>query len=178
MHSSRILSRSSPIRPSSSASSSPFWKKLVGGSCFVSPTMMALSPRARAPMASQTGICEASSKMTTSNFILPAVKNCAMDRGLIKRQGVSCCKRSGIFSSNMRTGKWRLFLVTSFCRISHWLCGPSGAERNDSAMLSTVIRRISSSRSRKSDMRRSWTCRLNLRSAGSSSTTPQSHQRA
>ena len=73
----------------SSISSTPRSPTLVGGNCSGSPTMITWLPRAIAPMASQTGICDASSKMTTSKGDASGGRYWAMESGLIITQGVS-----------------------------------------------------------------------------------------
>lgn len=59
---------------SSSASSLPRSLTFVGGSCSGSSTTMTWFPRANAPTASQTGICDASTTITTSNGFASADK--------------------------------------------------------------------------------------------------------
>ena len=64
-------------------------KNLVGGSCFSSPTIIALSPLAIAPTASLVVIWLASSKITISNFSFLGSKYWATDKGDIKKHGQS-----------------------------------------------------------------------------------------
>src|SRR3546814_6886714 len=90
-----MLSMSSAKPVSSSASSEAARsKKEVGGICLGSPTTMTLLPRAMAPIASHTVICEASSKTTRSKCLLPAARNWATESGLMRRQVVSVVRTS------------------------------------------------------------------------------------
>ncbi len=74
---------------------------------------MSCRPRAIAPMASQTGICEASSKITTSNVSWDASRYCATDSGLIRTQGLSLGSKVGMRPRSCRTGMWRMRLPIS-----------------------------------------------------------------
>jgi hypothetical protein len=95
------------------------WPTLVGGSCSGSPTMITWLPRAMAPMASQTGICEASSKITTSNGLASAGRYCAIESGLIIMQGTSWVMTFGIRPKSWRSGMCRAFLLISRASVPH-----------------------------------------------------------
>ena len=101
MQSSRMLSMSSMSASSSSTLCDT--KKLVGGICLGSPTQTSALPRAMAPTASEVGICEASSKMTRSNFSLFMSRYWATESGDISMQGQSLGSRVGIWSMILRT---------------------------------------------------------------------------
>ena len=118
-HSSRMLCWLCTVEPSSSSSSTPRWPTLVGGSCSGSPTTITWLPRAMAPIASQTGICEASSKITTSNGLASAGRYCAIDSGLIITQGASWVRTFGIRPNSWRSGMCRAFLLISRASVPH-----------------------------------------------------------
>src|SRR5450830_151368 len=80
-----MLSRSPSTTSTSPSVLSLRPKKLVGGSCLGSPTITTCLPRAMAPMASHTGICEASSNTTRSKLLASAERYCAIDSGLKAR---------------------------------------------------------------------------------------------
>ena len=82
-------------------------KNRVGGSCLGSPTTITCRPRPMAPIASQVGICDASSKMTRSNGSASAGRYWATDSGLIIRQGISRRIAFGMRSASWRTGRCR-----------------------------------------------------------------------
>ena len=82
----------------SSSSTCEVEKKLVGGICFGSPTTTSALPRATAPTASLVGICEASSKITISNFSRATSTYCATDMGLISIHGQSLGSKVGMLS--------------------------------------------------------------------------------
>ena len=77
-------------------------KKLVGGSCFGSPTTIRSLPRAIAPTASQVGIWDASSKMTRSNFGKDGSIYCATEIGDISIHGQRQRSRFGMLSKSLR----------------------------------------------------------------------------
>jgi len=91
-HSSRMLSRSStcPSSPAPSSSGADLLKKLVGGSCFVSPTTTSLLARARSRRRNpHTGICDASSEgrqRRTANGPRPGIA--PRTRANISKQGL------------------------------------------------------------------------------------------
>ena len=122
-----MLSRS--LSTSTSSSPSARSKNEVGGSCFGSPTMTTCLPLAIAPIASHTGICEASSKTTTSKSAVSVARYCAMDIGLIITHGASLVMAVGILLIISRKGKCRLFFCISlrnkphseFLVVSSWL---------------------------------------------------------
>ncbi len=118
MHSSKMLSRSASTSTSSWVDSARS-KKEVGGSCLGSPTITTCLPRAMAPIASHTGICEASSKITTSKTLEFAARYWAMESGLISKHGVSLVRASGILDISSRSGRWRVFFVISCRRTPH-----------------------------------------------------------
>ena len=97
--SSRRLSRSSFSLFSSSIRFEE--KKFVGGSCLGSPTITTFSPLAIVPAASAVGSCEASSKITRSNFGNDGSIYCATDMGLMSIQGQSLRRRFGILSKRL-----------------------------------------------------------------------------
>ena len=105
-----MLSRSSQSSPSSPES--PFWKKFVGGICFGSPTTTHCFALAITPIASQTGICDASSKTTMSNAASGG-RYCATERGLIRKQGLRRPTMPRASARMRRTGFWRAFLAHS-----------------------------------------------------------------
>ena len=100
MQSSRMLSISS--NSASSSSTCEEEKKLVGGICLGSPTTTNALPRAIAPTASLVGICDASSKITRSNFSASRSIYWATDIGLINMHGHSLGNRVGIWSIILR----------------------------------------------------------------------------
>ena len=158
-------------------------KKLVGGSCLGSPTMTTCLARAMAPMASQTGICEASSKMTMSKLLVSALRYWAMDSGLISRQGVRRSTAEGICSSSWRSGRCWRFLVISRRRMPHsllrWMLSADGRPAHSRARIHWRVTEVNSSSSaRKSAMRRSCSAETKRLSTSSSSTASASHQRA
>jgi len=61
-------------------------KKLVGGSCLLSPAIITCLPLIMAPMASSVQSCESSSKITVSNLYPSAYKNKLTESGDIIRQ--------------------------------------------------------------------------------------------
>ena len=105
-----MLSRSSDS--SSSSPVSPFWKKFVGGICFGSPTTTHCFARAMTPIASHTGICDASSK-TTKSKVDSAGRYCATDRGLMRKHGLMRPMIPRASASRRRMGFWRDFLAHS-----------------------------------------------------------------
>ena len=106
-----MLSRSS-FPSSSSSPVSPFWKKFVGGICFGSPTTTHCFARAMTPIASHTGICDASSKTTRSN-VDSAGRYCATDRGLMRKHGLMRPMIPRASASRRRIGFWRDFFAHS-----------------------------------------------------------------
>ena len=111
------------MRPSSSdavsSSSLPMTlKKRVGGSCFVSPAITTCVPRTMAPAASSGAICDASSKITTSNLNTAGSINVATLPGDIIRQGFKSVIRRGISASSLRSGFKRRFFAPSRRKIA------------------------------------------------------------
>ena len=124
-------SRSSGTSSSSaSASLSPFWKKFVGGICFGSPTTTSCFARAITPIASHTGICEASSNTTRSNGAASGGRYCATESGLMRKHGLRTAVSDGVSASSWRTGLCRAFFSHSRRRMpSSLAAGQSSARR-------------------------------------------------
>ena len=122
-------SRSWKSAPGSSSSPpSPFWKKLVGGICQRSPTTINWRPRATTPIASQTVIWEASSKIIKSKSWELGGRYWATERGLMRKQGLSSEAKWGSPSKSWRTGLWRVFFSHSlFKRVNSLRRGSLGA---------------------------------------------------
>ena len=74
----------------------------VGGICLLSPTMTALVPRPRAPMAWSTVTWDASSKITTSKCTDPGATKVAREAGLTMKQGATVVISRGNSSSRDR----------------------------------------------------------------------------
>ena len=87
----RMLSRSAVRLPSSSPSSAIRSKKLVGGSCLLSPTTTACLPRTSAPSASTGRTWLASSNTTRSKPTDPGGMYLAIESGLIMNTGLMLC---------------------------------------------------------------------------------------
>ena len=96
---------------------------LVGGSCFGSPTMIVCRARAIAPTASHVVICEASSKITTSNSAWFGGKYWAIESGDISMQGASFGKACGILPIMSRID-W-----LGLCNCIWWRRSPSSEFR-------------------------------------------------
>ncbi len=142
-----------------------------------------LPARAIAPTASQGEICEASSKMTTSNGSLSGGRYCAIESGLIITQGVSLVSAVGILPNSLRSGTCCAFFVSSCESVPHSgsapkVVGPGmppPSRERTTCMESSVTR---ASAARKRAIVSSWRSGRKLRSTGSWLTTRSIHQRA
>ena len=114
--SSRMLAKSASCWISLS-SLSALLKRFAGGICFGSPATINCLPRDIAPTASQTVICEASSKITTSNKSWFVGKYWAIERGDIIKQGANTLTTSGISFINCLTDLCCLCFWISRCKI-------------------------------------------------------------
>ena len=79
-------------------------KKLVGGSCRSSPATTTWVPREIAETACAGGICDASSKITTSNQ-RPGGSTEATTSGLIAQHGLIAVSVSPARGSSSRSGR-------------------------------------------------------------------------
>ena len=87
----------------------------VGGICLESPTTTAAFARPRAPTASATRICEASSNTTRSNWPETAGKNRATESGDTSTHGITVVISSPYCASSARTPSPRRCLASSRC---------------------------------------------------------------